>query len=109
VAREREQDVLRRDVLVVELARLVLGGAQDLQQLTRGGGLGGVGGGDDREAVERGVEVGADVLGTGARLAQHGDDHALGRLEQHEEEVLGGDLGVAALLREGDGGLQGLL
>ena len=37
-ADEREQQVLGRDVLVVELAHLVLGGAQDLDQLARAAG-----------------------------------------------------------------------
>jgi hypothetical protein len=110
VAREREQEVLRRDVLVAELAGLVLRGAEDLEQLAGRGrlgarGVGRVGG----EPVERGVDVGADLLGARADLAQHGQHDTLGGLEQREHQVLGRDLGVAAGGGELDGGPERLL
>ncbi len=69
---QREEEVLGGDVLVLELAGLVLGGAQDLHELARGRRLGaGMARLVSGERVERGVDVGPDLLGTGADLAQH--------------------------------------
>ena len=105
---QREQDVLGRDVLVVELARLALGEAQDVHQLAAGGGLLRARG-DRGELIERAVELFADRLRAGAELAQHRSDHGLGLLEQRHEQVLGLNFGVMASGRHGDGGLQRLL
>jgi hypothetical protein len=105
---EREQKVLGGDVLVAQPAGLALGGAQDVEQLARVAGLARAGG-DRREPVERGVDVGADRLGRDLELAQHGLHDALGLLEQHGEQVLGLDLGVVAARGKGERGLEGLL
>ena len=86
---QREQDVLGRDVLVVELAGLALGGAQDVDQLAAGASA------PWRRAVIVGrlssaaLSVGADRLRAGAELAQDRPDDALGLLEQRDEQVLG--------------------
>ena len=97
---EGEQQVLGGDVLVLELAQLALGGAQDGDELAADGGLAG-GALDGREPVEGGVDVLADGLGAGAELAQDGDDEAVLLLEQDGEQVLGRGLGVVA--RGGEG------
>ena len=102
---EGEQQVLGGDVLVLELAQLALGGAQDGHELAADGGLAG-GALDGREPVEGGVDVLADGLGTGAELAQDGDDEAVLLLEQDGEQVLGRGLGVVARGGEGGGGLE---
>ena len=105
---QREQDVLGRDVLVVELAGLALGEAQDVHQLAAGGGLLGARG-DRRELVEQLLGLRADRAGAGAELAQDGTDDAVGLIDQRDEQVLGLGLGVVAGGRHRDGGLQRLL
>ena len=82
--------------------------AQDVEKLARVGGLARAGG-DRGELVDRRVDDAADLFGRDAELAQHGRDHAVALLEQHGEEVLGLHLGVAAVGRELDRGLQRLL
>ena len=105
---EREQQVLGGDVLVAQLAGLALGGAQDVEQLAGVAGLARAGG-DRRELVERGVDDAADLVRGGADLAQDGRDDAVVLLEQHGEQVLGLDLGVAPRRGQADRGLEGLL
>ncbi len=91
-----------------ELAGLALGGAQDVEQLARGGGLAGAGG-DRGQAVERAADLAADGGGVGADLAQDGDDDPLLLVEQGEQQVLGRRLGVAPVGGEPDRLLEGLL
>ena len=93
----------------LELAGLALGGAQDGEQLAADGRLGRRAPVMVGQLVERGVDVGADGLGAGAELAQHGHDDAVLLLEQDGEQVLGRGLGVVARGGEGDGGLERLL
>ena len=64
--------------------------------------------GDLRQLLERLVDVGADGLGPGAELAEHGHDDAVLLLEQDGEQVLGRGLGVVARGGQRAGGLEGL-
>ena len=105
---EGEQQVLGGDVLVAELAGLALGGAQDVQQLARGGGLAGAGR-DRGQAVERAADLAAEGARVGAHLAQHGADDPLLLVEQREQQVLGRGLAVAAVGRQADRLLDRLL
>ena len=104
---EREQEVLGGDVLVLELAHLVLGCAQHLHELGRGRGLGGAA--QRRERVERRAHLAAQALDGDAQLAQHARDDGVALIEQHGEQVLGLHLGVAGGGREVDGRPEGLL
>ena len=90
VAGEREQQVLGGDVLVLELAHLVLGGAQDLDELAATG----------RRPRRRRSSVGSassaalSVARAAARrstpsLREDGRDDAAVLLEQDGEQVLG--------------------
>ena len=106
---EREQQVLGRDVLVLELAHRLLGGAQHSDELVRRArGLAALAT-HRGQGVERGVGLGADGAGVGAELLQDGDDDARVLLEQDGEQVLGRELRVAAALCELLRGLEGLL
>ncbi len=111
VAGEREEQVLGRDVLVAQLAHLVLGAAQHLEQLLRGGRLLRLG--ERRQRGERRVHLGAHGADRHPDLAQHGGHERVLLLEQRGEEVLRRRLGVAAGVREVDrapqrlGGLGG--
>ena len=109
VAGEREQQVLGGDVLVLEVAHLVLGVAQDADELARrAGGL--AAGGQRRQRVERGVDLARAARRASApSLAEHGHDDAAVLLEQHGEQVLGRHLRVAAALGELAGRGDGLL
>ena len=109
--RDREQQVLGRDVLVIQLAHLGLGG--------RGGS------GRARSSRPAGSAVAAPwIFGSASRacvvrlangrrvdaeLAQHGHDDASVLLEQDREQVLGHRLGIAALIGEPLRGLERLL
>ncbi len=105
---EREQDVLGRDVLVVELAGLALGEAQDVHELAARRRLLRARG-DRRQLVQRLVDLRPDRLRTRAELAQNRPDNTLGLLEQSHEQVLGLSFRVMAGGRHGDRGLQRLL
>ena len=96
VAGQREQQVLGRDVLVLELAHLALGVAQDPDELA--GRAGGLAAGADRGQRRRARTCvsRAHGGGVGAELGEHGRDDAAVLLEQHDEQVLGRDLRVAA-------------
>ena len=106
---QREQQVLGGDVLVLERARLLLGGAQHLHEAGGGVRCRRVVAGDRGKGIERGVDRGAQRARVGAELVQHGSDDPGLLLEQHGQQVLGHELGVAALLGEPLGGLQRLL
>jgi hypothetical protein len=108
VGGDREQQVLDGDVLVLELAHRALGGAQHGHELGRRRRLGR--GRERRQRVERGVDVGAQDVRRRAQLAQdRHDEAAVGLLEQHGQQVFGGDLCVAPARGEREGCLQGLL
>ena len=106
VVGEREQQVLGRDVLVLELAPAR---ARRRAGRRRARGASGRLGGralDGRELVERGVDVVADGLRAGAELVEDRDDDAVLLLEQDGEQVLGRGLGVVARGGERAGGLE---
>ena len=100
VAGQRQEQVLDGDVVVLEVAPLAVGGAQDLaQRVGRAGRLRAVA--ERGKRVERGVGLAADAGGIGADLLEQRRDDRLLLLEQRDEHVLGRHLGVAALLGEG--------
>jgi hypothetical protein len=105
---QREQEVLRGDVLVLEAGQLAFRGAQDGQQLAGSGRLVLGAGAHGRQGVEGGVDVGAHVLGPGLDPAQHGRDDRFRLVEEHGEEVLRQDFGVTAARRQPDGDVEGL-
>ena len=107
VAGDREQQVLDGDVVVLELAHLALGAAQHGHDLGRRRRLGLAR--QRGQGVERGVHVGAQRVGHRAQLAQDGcDDAAILLLQQHGEQVFGGDLRVAPARGQREGCLDGL-
>ena len=104
---EREQQVLGRDVVVLELLRLVVGAVEHLARTRR----------DDLRlllrALDRGLRARASPRPARAALgARSGARERLRQLlvEQREQQVLGVELRVAAparqLLRGGDGLLR---
>jgi hypothetical protein len=106
---DREQQVLGRDELVIERRGLGLRRLEDAHELAGGPRLGGGRSADARQLVEPRVQLGADRVAGRAQLReQRRDDPAL-LLDQHREQVLGRDLGVAALVRQPLGGLDRLL
>ena len=92
----------------LELAHLVLGRAQDAEQLGRGRGLVGVG---RAWAARRGAASTSarSARRVDAELAQHAGHHVVVLLEQHGEQVLGRRLRVLARGGQRDRGLEGLL
>ncbi len=105
---ERQQQVLGRHVLVTELGHLALGGAEDVEQLARGGGLPGAGR-DRRKPVQLAAGLAAHGGGVGADLAQDRADEAILLVEQSQQQVLRRGLGVRAVGGKPDRGLQRLL
>ena len=105
---EREQQVLGRDVLVLELAGLALGGAQDVEQLARRARLARAGG-DRGKAVERPSGVAADGGRVGADLAQDGADEPVLLVEQRQQQMSRRDFRVAPVRGKSDRRLQRLL
>ena len=105
---DRQHQVLCRDVLVAEIAHLLLGVAQDLNELT--GPTGGLGatGAQLRKCVEARRERLANGPGVDAELAQYRCDDATILLEQHREQVLGRRLRVAPLVGQPLRGLKRL-
>jgi len=105
---ERQKQVLGGDVLVLEVAHLLLALAQHADELARRtGGLAALG--HRRQRVEVGVDLGAQRADVGSELRQHGRDHAALLLEQHAQQVLGRHLRVVAALGELAGRRDGLL
>ena len=96
---EREQEVLRGDVLVLELSRLVGGAVEHLRE-RRGDARLLLRTVDARLLRERGLGLRAQRLRVGNELARQL------LVEQREQQVLGIELGIAApareLLRRGD-------
>ena len=90
---EREQQMLGRDVLVLELARLV---ERPVEHAREGGARGGLlrGALDRRLRAQLRLRLGAQRAGVGDELL-----HQL-LVEQREQQVLGVELGVAAPARE---------
>ena len=113
VRRERQKQVLGRDVLVAHAARLVVGALEQVDQRAaeRGGGRGLAGNG--RQLVGGLVREPPRALRVGSGAPQDGDDDAALLLEQREQQVERDYLGVAARagepLRRGEGllGLDG--
>ena len=108
-ARQREQQVLGGDVLVLELAGGLLGAAEDLHDLAGGADVLGALAGDSGKAVEGLVDLAADLRRGRAELLQHRHDDAAVLLEEDGEKMFGGDLRVAAVVGEALRGLDGLL
>ena len=113
VRREREQQMLGRDIFVVQRARLVLGRAQDLDELSRAPGELGRPGPRISGQLRQRLERGADRLAHGARLdaelAKDGNDDAGVGFEQHREQMLRRRLRIAAPISEPLRGLKRLL
>jgi len=92
VVREREQQVLGGDVLVLQRARLGEGGFQDARGRTRqlrlraAAGLG--------KLLEQLLDFGLEGVDPDPELLEHGDGAALGLAEQRVQQVGGQDLGV---------------
>ena len=105
---QREQQMLGRDVLVLQLARLALGGAQDVEQLARRGGLAGARR-DRGQTIELAADLAADGGRVGSDLAEDRADDALLLVEQREQQVGGSGFGVAPVGRDADRRLQRLL
>ena len=90
---EREQEVLRRDVLVLQLLRLVEGAVEHLRELRA-----------DLRLLLRALDarlLGERRLGLRAQRVRVG--HELARqllVEQREQQMLGIELGVAVAARE---------
>ena len=92
----REQEVLGRQVLVVELLAFLVGGLEDAERARREscasrtvapltcGSL-----------AERFVDAGAHRAEVDADAFEHAGDDAFGLVEQRAQQVLGRDLGVA--------------
>ncbi len=109
---QRQEDVLGRDVLVAELGHLALGLLEDADQ-RRGGSRLRLLAAHRRQGVGRLVRLRPDRGQVGAELLQDRHDQPVGLVEQGDQQVGRGDLGVAPLrgelLRRGDGflGLDG--
>ena len=106
---EREHEVLDRDELVVELARLVEGVVERLAERRRPPAAAAFAPRDGRQRPQARLGLGAHASRVGARALQQRARQLL--LEQRHGEVVAGQLGVAQpprqLLRGGDG-LAGL-
>src|SRR5262249_10363614 len=108
VLRDREHEVLGRDVLVLQLAHLLLGVAQDLNELARAAGrlCGAL---ELRQRIERlGVRL-ANRRGIYPELAQDGYDDAALLLEQDGKQMLGHRLRVVPIVGQPLRGLERLL
>ena len=99
--------MLGRDVLVLELVGLLAGRVEDLAQGRRERRLPSPA--DLGQALEGGLDVGADLGRRRADLGQDGVDDVLVLGEEAGQQVLGPDLLVAHLLGPRLGLLDGLL
>jgi hypothetical protein len=101
--------VLGRDVLVAHAARLVVGALEQVDQVAaergRSGGLAGDGG----KRVGELVGTTADAIGVAAGALEHRDDDAAVLLEQGEQQMRGGDFGIAPGAGQPLRGGEGLL
>ena len=102
------QEVLGRDVLVAEFLGDLEGAVEDARQLAREHRVG-RGARDLGAAVELGLDLAGERVGVGAELLENGDDDAVVLLEQGEQEVVAGQLRVAAGARVALGFLECLL
>ena len=111
--REREQQVLRRHIIVAQRAGLVLSRAQDLDKLTGAGGQLGRPrprvSGQPRQPVKRGSRCLAHDARLDTELAQYGNNDARIGFQQHREQMLGSCLRVAARIGQPLRGLERLL
>jgi hypothetical protein len=98
VMREREQEMLGRGVLVLELLRFALGRFDEVARLARKGDL------DAAlllgQAVERLGDLAGDALRIGADLLQERRDQPALLLGEREEDVLGQHLRLAGTGRQ---------
>ena len=106
-----EQQVLDRDVLVLEPAGLPLGGVEQAAEPLGHEHLAGRGpwAGHLGPAPELGLQVGAERARVGAGLLEQPWRQPVGLVDQGEQQVLAVDLGVAEPQRLGLGVLQRLL
>ena len=91
---QREQQVLDGDELVAQLARLLAGAVERLAERERGL-LRGRRAARARQLRERALGVRAHGLAVGAGAAQQHRGRGVGLGREREQQVLGGDLGVA--------------
>src|SRR5215210_1510165 len=107
--RERQEDVLGRDVLVAEAARFLLGLLEHPDELARGADVRGRVAAQLGELLDRLRRPRAGVLRVDPKSLEDRHDDALVLLEQGAEKVGRGDLGVRVLRGEPLGGRYGLL
>src|SRR6185436_15548010 len=103
---EREQQMLGRDVLVLERLGLAQSLLQHSVELRRNVRRRALGAGKRRQ---RRFHVRSDTSGVHAQLAERGGDDPPLLLEQSLQQMLGSDLRMVRLFRPSLGGSQGLL
>jgi hypothetical protein len=96
---QRQHEVLGRQELVLQLARLGGGRLPDVLEPRRQPDVDG-GAADGRLLGQRAVEIGGDDPRVGAELGQDARRHAAVLVDQGVQQVLGHHLGVAASRRE---------
>ena len=104
----REQDVLGREVVVVEPSPLAVGSLEELVRLGRQLRLLRRRPIDLGDACQRLVDAVAHHLGRHAHALEHRQDDALGLAHQRREQVLGRDLAVVPLACQRLGRAEGL-
>ncbi len=101
-----QQQVLGRQVLVVQLAPGLVGRVEHRGQVAAHAGLAAVG---LVQPVDRGLGLGAQLVGRLANLGQDGQDDPFVLAQQGHQQVVGRDLGVAVGPGRFDGLVQRLL
>ncbi|TPW09859.1 MAG: hypothetical protein FD129_2067 [bacterium] len=105
---ESQQQVVGRDVVILELGGLLLGLVQDLCQIRRDE-LPRHGSGDSGQPIDGGLQLGRQPFGVGPQLVEHRPRGSPLLLHQGEEEVKRVDGLLAVGGGEGAGALQGFL
>src|SRR5262249_48090677 len=106
-ARHRENEVFDRHEVVLELLRLVLRAARDLERPPRERRLGAAGHAGER--VDLALREAKERRRVAAGLREEGPSNTAVLLEGRDEEMLGVELGVAAATRLVEGGTEGFL
>ena len=106
---EPDEQVLGRDVVVADLLGLGLRDAHDGHERARQAGRGDAGAARLGQRGEQRLGARADVRGVGADGGQQRAGDAVALVEQREQQVHGGDLGVALGGGAADGRRDGLL